>query len=235
MFGPALGIFLGTFPFDQKRKLLSKFTAEWAAHYLERAPFAGVTVIGREHLEQDRPVIFVSNHQSMVDTLALFSLRVHALWVSKVENFYAPFIGWTMVLNRYVALRRGHLPSITRMFRTCLARLGQGHSLIIFPEGTRSLDGDLRAFYRGAFALAARARVPIVPIVLDGTGDVLKKGSVVISPRHVKISVLPAIEPSDGLDSYRLRDLVRERMATELNRMRNIDCESLRDRHRESA
>lgn len=221
LFAPALGIWLATLPFDPKKRVLARFTAEWAAHYLERAPFAGVTVSGQENLIRDRPVVFVSNHQSMVDTLALFSLRVPALWVSKVENFYAPFIGWNMVLNRYVALKRGHMPSIMRTFRTCLSRIAEGHSLIIFPEGTRSLDGDLRHFFRGAFALAARTRVPIVPIVLDGTGGILKKGTAVISPRPVRIHVLPAVDPADfAFDSHALREHVKARMAAELVRMR---------------
>lgn len=221
LFAPALGIFLATLAFDRRRRALARFTAEWAAHYLERAPFAGVTVTGREHLDPGRQAIFVSNHQSMVDTLALFSLRVPALWVSKSENFYAPFIGWNMVLNRYVALKRGHLPSIMRTFRTCLARLAEGHSLIIFPEGTRSLDGELRHFFRGAFALATRSGVPIVPVVLDGTGDILRKGSVIISPRPVRIHVLPAVDPAPfSGDSFALREHVKRRMGDELALLR---------------
>src|SRR4051812_25331433 len=73
LFGPAFLIFLATAPFDRKRRLLGKFTAEWGAHYLERAPYASVTVRGREHVDPNRTVIYVSNHQSMVDTLAVFS------------------------------------------------------------------------------------------------------------------------------------------------------------------
>jgi 1-acyl-sn-glycerol-3-phosphate acyltransferase len=221
LFFPALLIFLATAPFDPRRRLLGKFTAEWAAHYLERAPFASVTVKGQEHVDASRTVIYVSNHQSMVDTLAVFSVRAPALWVSKVENFYAPFLGWNMALNRYIALKRGYLPSIMRMYRTCLRRLAAGDSLMVFPEGTRSLDGNLREFYRGAFALSTRARVPIVPIVLEGTGEVLKKGSASITPTHVDVTVLPAIDPAEVYyDSRRLCGRVREAMAAELARIR---------------
>ena len=217
LFAPALGIFAATAPFDPKRKLLGKYTAEWGAHYLERAPFAGVDVRGREKIDPDRVAVYVSNHQSMVDTLAVFAARIPALWVSKVENFYAPFLGWNMALNRYIPLKRGNIPSTMRMYRRCLARLAAGDSLIVFPEGTRSVDGDLRHFFRGAFSLAARAKVPVVPVVLDGTGQILKKGTVLISPRVVDVSILDPVYPAEvGGDSRRLSALVKEKMAREL-------------------
>lgn len=222
LFGPALGLFLATAPFDKRRRLLARYTAEWGAHYLERAPFAGVTVVGRERIDPDRPAVYVANHQSMADTLAVFSARIPAKWVSKVENFYAPFLGWNMLLNGYIPLKRGNMPSIMRMFRTCLARLGEGHSLIVFPEGTRSEDGNLRHFFRGAFALAARARVPVVPLVLDGTAEILRKGSARITPRKVTLSVLEPIDPAVvAYDSHALSRLVKETMANELARMRS--------------
>ena len=221
LFVPALGIFLATAAFDKKRRLLSRFTAEWGAHYLERAPFASVHVTGRENVDPNRTLIYVSNHQSMSDTLAVFSVRAPALWVSKIENFYAPFLGWNMALNGFIPLKRGHLPSIMRMFRRCLARLREGHSLLVFPEGTRSLDGNLRHFYRGAFALATRANVSIVPIVLEGTGELLRKGSAAIEPTRVDVTILPAIDPAVvGHDSRKLRDHVSAVMAAELVRLR---------------
>ena len=218
---PAVGIFLATAPFDSRRRLLGRFTAEWGAHYLERAPFAKVEVFGREKVDELRPAIYVANHQSMSDTLALFSARIPALWVSKVENFYAPFLGWNMALNRFIPVKRGHLPSIMRMYRTCIRRLSEGHSLVVFPEGTRSDDGNLRHFFRGAFSLSVRANVPIVPVVLDGTGDLLKKGSMLITPCGVRVSILDPIDPaSANHDSNELRERVKSTMAAELVRLR---------------
>jgi len=219
-FVPAAGLYL-LGPVDKRRTLLRRWTEEWGAHYLERAPFAGVTVIGREKVDAARPCIYVANHQSMCDVLAIFAARLPALWVSKVENFYAPFLGWNMYLNGYVAVRRGYLPSIMKMVRTCLARLEEGQSLIVFPEGTRSEDGNLRSFYRGAFVLAARAKVPIVPIVLQGSGGVLKKGSFMVRPQPVTLKILDPIDPAHvGYDSRKLRDLVRDVMAHELEQLR---------------
>jgi 1-acyl-sn-glycerol-3-phosphate acyltransferase len=208
-------------PFDPKKTLLRRFTEEWGAHYLERIPFAGVEVTGRDRLDFGRPYVFVANHASMVDILAMSAARIPALWVSKQENFYAPFLGWNMYLNDYISVRRNNIPSIMRMVRTCLARLREGRSIFIFPEGTRSEDGSLRPFHRGAFVLAARAGVPVVPICLSGTREVLKKGSFMVYPGRVKVSILGPIDPSEaGGDSRRLRDHVRDLMGRELARMR---------------
>lgn len=208
-------------PFDKKRRWLHRYTSYWGGHYLELAPFAGVTVQGRERVEGVGPVIYVVNHQSMVDILALFATRLDYLWVSKVENFWVPFLGWNMSLNNYVKLKRGHLPSIMRMYRTCLRRIEEGHSLCIFPEGTRSPDREIQEFYPGAFRLAVRNRIPVVPILIDGTGEVLPKSSFHITPRHVTIRVLDPIDPSTtGYDHRRLSDVVRARMIEELDVMR---------------
>jgi 1-acyl-sn-glycerol-3-phosphate acyltransferase len=139
----------------------------------------------------------------MVDVLAVFALRAPFLWVSKVENFYVPFLGWNMWLNGYVPLRRGHLPSIMRMVRTCHRRLRDGHSLFVFPEGTRSTTGELIRFYPGAFRMAVRFGVPIVPVV------------------PVLLRVLEPVKPSDvGGDHRRLLDVVRSRMQRELHAIR---------------
>jgi 1-acyl-sn-glycerol-3-phosphate acyltransferase len=221
IFWIALVIFLFTFAWDRHLRVLHRFTSLWAAHYLAWAPWAGVTVEGKEHVREDRAYIYVSNHQSMVDILACFATHLDYKWVSKIENFYAPFIGWAMVLNRYVALRRGHLPSIMKMFRRSEELLKEGDSLFVFPEGTRSPDGNLQTFFRGAFVLAVRNKVPIVPVIIEGTGEILGKGSTKISPRPVLVRVMEPIDPgSVDYDDRRLRDRVHEVMEQELAKIR---------------
>jgi 1-acyl-sn-glycerol-3-phosphate acyltransferase len=220
-FLPALVIFAVTAPFDPKRRALHWYTCRWGAHYLAWAPFAGVRVEGIEHAKAAGPCIYVSNHQSMVDILAVFALRMPFLWVSKVENFYVPFLGWNMWLNNYVPLRRGYLPSIMRMVRTCQRRLKEGHSLFVFPEGTRSSTGDLIRFYPGAFRLAVRFQVPIVPVVIEGTQVILPKKQLFIRPRPVVMRILPPIFPSEVENEHeRLLETARTRMQNELDVMR---------------
>lgn len=219
LFVPALVLYLLSAPFDDKRRVLHAYTCMWGGHYLARAPFASVSV------ERDAPpttaCIFVSNHQSMVDILAVFATNLSFLWVSKIENFYVPFLGWNMLLNRYIPLKRGYLPSIVRMVRTCLSRLKEGHNLFVFPEGTRSPDGNLLPFYAGAFRIAVRAQVPIVPVVLEGTASILKKHSLRICPGPVRVHVLSPMHPQDHENDWKkLRDAVRFRMIAERDTMR---------------
>ncbi len=221
LFVPALGLFLLTAWWDPKRRWLRRYTTYWGAHYLAGAPFAGVKVSGREQLGGLRGCIYVVNHQSMCDILAVYGTYLDLVWVSKIENFYAPFLGWNMWLNGYVALRRGHLGSIRRMLRRSEQMLRSGQNLCVFPEGTRSPDGQLIGFYRGAFWLAVRANVPVVPLVINGTREVLAKHRGWLRPLVVDVQVLPPIWPEQaGGDSHALRDLVKSRMADELVRLR---------------
>jgi 1-acyl-sn-glycerol-3-phosphate acyltransferase len=219
-FAPACLIWLVTL-WDRKKRALHAFTSFWGAHYLAWAPFASVRVEGRALGLAARPCVYVSNHQSMVDILAVFATYLPYRWVSKRENFYAPFLGWTMWLNGYVPLRRGHLPSIRRMLRRCQAELGAGNSLFVFPEGTRSDDGQLKDFYRGAFWLATRFGVPIVPVLIEGTRDILPKSSALIRPQAVTVRVLPAVDPKPfGKDDRGLRALVHAQMTAGLTSLR---------------
>jgi 1-acyl-sn-glycerol-3-phosphate acyltransferase len=212
-FFPALVLFLLTALWDPRRRVLGAYTRWWGAHYLGWAPFAGLRVLGEHNLNGVTHAIYVANHLSMVDILALYAVPRPFLWVSKVENFYVPFLGWNMRLNRYIPLKRGHLPSIMRMYRTCLARLAEGFSLGLFPEGTRSETGEMRAFYPGAFRMSVRSGVPIVPVVLEGTDRVIPKKRLQIRPELVTLSLLPPIYPDEAGGDYRkLRDLVRRRM-----------------------
>jgi 1-acyl-sn-glycerol-3-phosphate acyltransferase len=212
-FGGLVALRALTAPFDRKKKLAHLFNTYWASHYLADAPRAGITVEGREKIDPNRAYVYVANHQSMVDILACSALHTPFKWVSKVENVYAPFIGWAMPIADYVLLKRGNLPSIKRMVKRCRALLRDGESIFVFPEGTRSPDGELLPFYPGAFRLAVWADAPILPVVLDGTRTVLGKGTVVVDPTPVRVQVLDPIEPREvGGDWKRLRDLVRARM-----------------------
>ena len=101
--------------FDPKLKALHLFSCFWASVYLWVMPFLSVTVSGREKIEPGRTYIVVSNHQSQLDILVAFRLFFHFKWLSKAEVFKIPFIGWNMVLNRYIKLKRGNKKSIKQL------------------------------------------------------------------------------------------------------------------------
>ena len=194
LFPIALVIWAVTAPFDPRRRLLHRFTCFWASLYTWMNPAWPVQMVGREKIREDVTYVMVANHQSLLDILVLFRVFAHFKWVSKIENFRIPLIGWNMSLNRYIKLKRGDRSSVVRMMQECLETLASGNSIMMFPEGTRSPDGHLRAFKSGAFELAKAARAPILPIVLDGTSNALPKRGFVLQGRHaIRVSVLDEI------------------------------------------
>lgn len=161
-------------------------------------PFWSITVTGREKFQSNRPYVIVSNHLSTIDVLAASMLFVPFKWVSKIENFKIPFIGWTMYLNNYVAIKRGGISSIKAMMKQSKVHLTNGSSIFIFPEGSRSANGQLTSFKTGAFKLAKEMDVAIMPVVLRGTDKAVPKHSLHFKGRHkIAIEVLDPIEPAE--------------------------------------
>jgi len=213
-------VWLVTVPFDRRLRILHLYSCAWASLYTYVFPYWFVSVRNRERLRNDTAYVVVSNHQSLLDILVLFRLYRHFKWVSKAEIFRLPFIGWNMALNRYIRIRRGDPKDAVRMMAACGDALESGNSILIFPEGTRSLDGELRAFRHGAFTLALRHHVSILPIVLDGTLDALPKHGVVSPGADIVIQVLDPISVDKFRDVDTLRDHVRHVMADALRELR---------------
>jgi 1-acyl-sn-glycerol-3-phosphate acyltransferase len=196
MFPFAFVIWLVTVLFDRRLVVLHRFTCFWASLYSWTNPAWPVRIEGRERIRRGAFVL-VANHQSLLDILVLFRLFVHFKFISKIENFRVPFIGWNMSLNRYIKLRRGDKGSARAMIRDCEAAIDEGSSILMFPEGTRSHDGRLGRFKHGAFSIAQRTRAPIVPIIVEGTAEALpKKGYVLRGKHQIRIRVLEPLEPT---------------------------------------
>jgi 1-acyl-sn-glycerol-3-phosphate acyltransferase len=212
----AVALYLVTRPFDRRRVVLHVYSCFWAAFYIYCNPLWRLRVVGRDKLPWNGPAVIVANHASLIDVLVLFSLYRPFKWVSKAENFKLPFIGWNMTLNDYVPLVRGKRSSIVRMMDECRAHLGRGAPVLIFPEGTRSRDGQLQAFKDGAFRLASEVGCPVIPVAIRGTSDVLPKHGMVLRKRmQATVEVLDAIAPST--DAEALRDAAREAIARALS------------------
>jgi len=194
LFPVAVVIWAATVLVDRRLVVLHRFTCFWASLYTWLNPAWRVRLDGRERIRPGAVYVMVANHQSFLDILVLFRLFVHFKWVSKIEIFRVPGIGWNMALNRYIKLRRGDRQSIAEMMRACERTLADGNSIMMFPEGTRSADGRLKAFKHGAFSLAQRARVPLLPIVIEGTAHALPKRGFVLRGRHaIRVRVLEEI------------------------------------------
>ncbi len=119
------------------------------------------------------PVVYVANHCSYIDIYAMSFLRRRVKFVSKAEIFKMPVVGWAMAMAGNVALRRASKRGQIEAYRNMLAVLKHGISLVVFPEGTRSPTGRLQRFHAGAFRAAKNAGVPVVPVTLDGTRQMM--------------------------------------------------------------
>jgi 1-acyl-sn-glycerol-3-phosphate acyltransferase len=209
-----------TAPFDRRKVALHQFTCLWASLYTWLNPAWPVTVTGRQNIPRDVACVMVANHLSLLDILVMFRLRTHFKWVSKAENFKVPFIGWNMKLNRYIELKRGNRASVLQMMRTTERTIDGGNSIMMFPEGTRSPSGRLRSFKPGAFELALRCKVPILPIVIQGTHDALPKAGFVLQGKHpISLEVLKPIpyEEFSEMKAEEISHEVRELIATHLD------------------
>lgn len=211
-------------PFDRRRRFSHWYAITWATHYIAFSPFWEVTVEGREKIADDRTYVMIANHQSAADIMVLYCLRKQFKWVSKASNFLIPFLGWMMWMADYVSLRRGDRRSRDEMFRQCHKHLKRGSSIMMFPEGTRSRDGEIKDFKRGAFSLAAEAGVPIMPIVVDGTFTALPRGGWIFNQEgklHIRIEVLDPVDPADfDGDAARMQKAARKMMVDRLAELR---------------
>jgi 1-acyl-sn-glycerol-3-phosphate acyltransferase len=215
MFVGALLVWLVTLPFDPDRRVLHLYSCGWAQLYFWVNPAWRLRVDGRERLPWRGPAVIVSNHASLGDILVLFGLYRPFKWVSKASVFKAPFLGWNMRLNGYVPLVRGEKSSIVQMMAHCESWLRRGVPVLLFPEGTRSPDGELKAFKDGAFRLSIGQKVPLIPIALSGTADVLPKHGWVLRKRaNCRVQVLEPIDPAPfGDDVAAFREHVRAKIA----------------------
>jgi 1-acyl-sn-glycerol-3-phosphate acyltransferase len=221
----ALLLWLVTTPFDRTGRVLHRYTCWWAALYVRCLPGCRLRIEGREKIAPGVAYLLVANHQSMTDIMALSALAVPFKWVSKKEAFRLPFIGWNMYLNRYVCVDRGNIRNVRATLEACRGWLQRGVSLMMFPEGTRSLDGEIREFHGGAFKLAIDTGCPVVPIVVDGTFPIYLGFQVCAFPGTLTIRVLDPI-PMTGQSPPKLAEEIFHAMKNELAAIRARKAEA---------
>ncbi len=151
-----------------------------------------VDIKGLEHLDPKKAQVIISNHQGNFDIWILMAhLPVQFRWLLKQELFKIPFLGPAMRASQYIAVDRKHPRK--RDIILALKRLKCGKSLMVFPEGTRSEDGKVGEFKRGAFMLAYKSGAPIVPVSIKGSYDIMKKGCWLFHPRRITMVIQPPV------------------------------------------
>jgi 1-acyl-sn-glycerol-3-phosphate acyltransferase len=197
---------------------LHRRTARWyrrLGRVLARVNPWQVEVTGLEHVDSRNTYVVVSNHQSLADIPVICQVPLDTKWLAKAELFRVPVVGWMLRMAGDVPVDRADRRSAARALLACARYLRQGCSVVFFPEGTRSPDGEVLPFNEGPFQLAIRERIPILPLAVAGSGDALPRGTWIFGPRQtVQLRILPP-ESVHGLDlgqSGALRDQVRQKI-----------------------
>jgi len=174
-------------------------------------------VEGHEKLEINRPYIYMSNHLSTFDILALMKILPGTIrFIAKKELFKLPIFGHGMAAVGMIKIDRGNSAEARKTINKTLDTIKKGVSVIIFPEGTRSRDGKIHKFKKGGFILALNGHIPIVPVSISGSQYVNRKKSLLLTPGRIKIRILDAIDTSDMKfdDRHRLLDTVYQQIVS---------------------
>ena len=205
-----------TFPFDRTGNIVHHYARWWAKIQL-LASGVRVKVKGLEHLDREKPFIYMANHQSSYDIFALLScLPVQFRWIAKKELFAIPILGWAMRAANYISIDRSGKRKALESIERAAGKIKGGVSVVIFPEGTRSSDGSIQPFKRGGFTLALKSGVPIIPITIKGSLDVMPRDSLRVRPGEIRITIDRAIDTAPY--SLRNRDVLMERVRETLER-----------------
>jgi 1-acyl-sn-glycerol-3-phosphate acyltransferase len=191
-----------TYPFDRRGKVIHHYGRLWGkiALLVNRVK---VRVEGIEHLKGEGPYIFMSNHQGTYDIFALLGhLPFQFRWLAKKELFSVPFFGWVMAAAGYVSVDREGTRKTVEAMNEAAQKIREGMSVVIFPEGSRSPDGSIQPFKKGGFTLAIKSKVPIIPISIIGSREIMPKGKLTVTSGEIRIRIDHPIETQN----YSLKD-----------------------------
>jgi 1-acyl-sn-glycerol-3-phosphate acyltransferase len=197
---------------------------------------ARIEIEGLDNVDRNHPQIFVANHSGLHDILSLSAyLPIPFRWIAKKSLFRVPFMGWHMRRAGYIAIDRENPRDAAKSIIDAVREIQNGINAVAFPEGTRSRTGELGSFHSGAFSLALRTGVPLVPIVLDGSCRVIAPKTLQVNPGTIiRIKIERPIDLSSYSkgEKHRLMDDVLRIMSDSLEelRSRRHPAEETRDR-----
>jgi len=194
--------------------------AAWWASTICRVSGVQVTVTGTGPLDPQKPYIFAANHQSQFDIFVLQGfLGVNFRWLAKKELFDVPIWGPAMRKAGYIPVDRSHGRQAIKSLDEAACKIAAGTSVIIFPEGTRSRDGKLQDFKAGAMVLAIKSGVPLVPVAILGTYEILPKGKLLMKSGRVMVRVGQPIETKNysSRDKHELAKVAQAAVAELMN------------------
>ena len=198
------------YPFDKKRVVVHTLS-KWITDVVFGLPiFMKREVIGLENIDPRKAYVMVLNHNSMVDILSIYNLPLIFKWVSKKEVYRIPIVGQLLFAHGDIVINRASAKEAMQLVHTRgLEWLKKDACVSIFPEGTRSKDGEIHNFKAGAFVLAKDAGVPILPIVLDGTNTMVRNGWLMNWRNKITIRILPPVSAEDVVNRD-IKDVMTE-------------------------
>ncbi len=190
--------------FEQERACILEACQIWSSAILEGLD-TKVNVINPENLPKDGPVVFICNHQSYADILTfLYTIKNHQIgFLAKDTLQKVRLLGGWITRIRGIFMRRGDSRASLETIKEGANYLSQGFSLVIFPEGTRSRGGEMKEFKAGSFKLATKAKVPIVPITIEGAYKVYEKDGIVTKGQTINFMVHAPIDTA-SMDRHQL-------------------------------
>ena len=213
-------------PFDRGRRTVHELSRVLVRIFFAVPPRWRQRIEGLEHVDRSRPYVIVLNHNTVVDIPALYYLPLNFRWVSKREVFRVPFFGQFLVLHGDICIDRGRASeAMAQLLREGGKWPGRGASVALFPEGTRSKDGEIRRFKAGAFLLAKELGVPILPVVMDGTRTLMRPNLLFNWGNRIRIRVLPPVSADEVAASevHELMERTHAAMCDALRRMRETN------------
>lgn len=190
------------------------FAATWGRLLCWLTPVL-VTVEGAENADPQKTYVVVCNHQSQYDIFLVYGwLKLDLKWVLKAELRKMPGVGIGCEKAGHIFVDRNNSEQSRKAISDALDRVGNGVGVLFFAEGTRSADGKLLPFKKGAFRFATSQNLPILPVTIVGTRDIQKPKSALIFPGKVKMVIHPAIEVEGAEASVDMRDVMDRTRAT---------------------
>ncbi|MFI3318913.1 MAG: lysophospholipid acyltransferase family protein [Rikenellaceae bacterium] len=202
-------------PFDPARRVVHELSRFVVKIFFAIPPFWRWRVVGMENIDPKRSYVIILNHNAMLDIPSLYALPLNFRWVSKRQVFATPFFGQLLVLHGDIAIERGNgAVAMAKVIEQGKMWISRGVSISMFPEGTRSKDGQIGRFKSGAFNLAKEAGVEILPVVLSGSRDMIKDNFLFSWRHEVILKVLPpiSVERIEVTERKELINEVREQM-----------------------
>lgn len=211
--------------FDEKSPAIDRWIRRWA-RWIVAAAGLRVTAVGTENLDPEGRYVLVANHYSYLDIPCLMaSIEQPLRFMAKKSLFQVPLFGWGMKAAGFIPIDRKNRKTAVESFDLAAKRIRKGNSILVFPEGGRTATREPREFQRGAFLLAVRAQLPVVPVAIDGTWEALKVGRYAITPGTVTVRIGDPIRSAE--QGIRAKEQLTTNARSAVRRMLGLPDESL--------